>query len=66
MCCKAVAFGGMMGHDWVFDVLRDLRAYALANGFAGLAAKVDEALLIAGEEIVPGVLSKTSDTGTPH
>ena len=55
-----------MGHDWVFDVLRDLRAYALANGFAGLAAKVDEALLIAGEEIVPGVLSKTSDTGTPH
>ena len=42
-----------MGHDWVFDVLRDLRDYALANGFTGLAAKADEALQVAMAEILP-------------
>ena len=62
----AVAFGGIMGHDWVFDVLRDLRAYALANGFAGLAAKVDEALLIATEEIMPGTSANGPDSSTTH
>ena len=40
-----------MGHDWVFDVLRDLKDYAVANGLNGLAIKVDEALVIAGDEI---------------
>ena len=57
-----------MGHDWVFDVLRDLRDYALANGFAGLAAKVEEALLIAGDEIMPqaGLLAKAPDSGKTH
>lgn len=57
-----------MGHDWVFDVLHDLRAYALANGFAGLAAKVDEALLIAGQEIRPpiGLSARRPEGGTTH
>ena len=41
-----------MGHDWVFDVLQDLKDYALANGFPRLAAKVDEAQRIAREEII--------------
>ena len=40
-----------MGHDWVFDVLRDLKEYALANGLYGLAIKADEAMLVAVEEI---------------
>ena len=57
-----------MGHDWVFDILHDLRAYALANGFGGLAAKVDEALLMAGEEIVPPHvrIAKRPEGGTTH
>ena len=57
-----------MGHDWVFDVLRDLRAYALANGFSGLASNVEEALLIAGDEILPqlGQPGSVPKGGTTH
>ncbi len=40
-----------MGHDWVFDVLRDLKAYAEANGLLALAAKAEEALRVAEVEI---------------
>ncbi len=40
-----------MGHDWVFDVLKDLRAYALANDLRALAEKVEEALRTAELEI---------------
>lgn len=40
-----------MGHDWVFDVLDDLKSYAVANGLHRLAAKTDEVIKIAAEEI---------------
>lgn len=40
-----------MGHDWVFDVLNDLRTYAEANGLPALAAKADEAIRVAMDEI---------------
>lgn len=40
-----------MGHDWVCDVLKDLKTYAMANGLPVLAAKADEALLVAEAEI---------------
>ncbi|WP_430464896.1 hypothetical protein [Tabrizicola sp.] len=40
-----------MRHDWIFDVLRDLRAYAQANGLPALAAKADEALRVARAEL---------------
>ena len=40
-----------MAHDWVFDVLDDLKSYAVAHGLTALAAKADEALLIASIEI---------------
>lgn len=40
-----------MGHDWVFDVLKDLRAYALTNDLPALAQKVEEALRAAELEI---------------
>ena len=40
-----------MGHDWVFDVLADLKSYATANGLFELAAKADEALAVAAAEI---------------
>lgn len=43
-----------MGHDWVFDVLTDLRDYALANGLPALAAKAAEALQVARVEIAGG------------
>ncbi|MBD3763848.1 MAG: hypothetical protein IE927_03695 [Rhodobacterales bacterium] len=40
-----------MRHAWIFDVLTDLRAYALANGLPALAAKTEETLAVARAEI---------------
>lgn len=40
-----------MRHDWVFDVLSDLHAYATRNELSGLAAKVAEALEVARREL---------------
>ena len=64
-----MAIGGFMGHDWIFDVLQDLRAYALANGLTRLAAKVDEALQIASEDLGPHIGAagaKLPDDGFAH
>ena len=46
-----VVSGDSMRHDWIFDVLRDLRAYALANNLPALAAKTEEAMRTARVEI---------------
>ena len=40
-----------MRHDWVFDVLSDLLAYATQNGLPRLAAKVSETIDVARIEI---------------
>jgi len=40
-----------MGHDWVLDVLGDIKSYAVANGLHGLADKIDEAIRVAREEL---------------
>ena len=40
-----------MDHDWVFDVLEDLKSYAVANGLMQLAGKAEEALKVASAEI---------------
>lgn len=40
-----------MAYDWIFDVLEDLKSFAEANGLPALAAKADEALLVAAQEI---------------
>lgn len=47
-----------MRHDWIFDVLTDLRAYAQSNGLTALAHKADEALKVARAEIAAGPLSE--------
>ena len=41
-----------MGHEWIFDVLKDLASYARANGLPALAGKAEEALRVAEVEIV--------------
>jgi hypothetical protein len=43
-----------MRHDWVFDVLSDLLAYATQNGLPRLAAKVSETIDVAQSEIAAG------------
>ena len=40
-----------MAHDWILDVIADLKAYATKNGLPALAAELDEATLIAATEI---------------
>ena len=41
-----------MGHDWIIDVLTDLRTFAAANDLEALAAKLDDTQLVAREELV--------------
>jgi hypothetical protein len=40
-----------MRHDWIFDVLADLRAYAHENDLPALAAQVTATLRVADVEI---------------
>lgn len=40
-----------MRHDWVFDVLTDLRSYAQRNGLPRLAEQADLTLRTAREEV---------------
>ena len=40
-----------MRYEWILDVLTDLRAFARTNGLAGLAERLDDAMIAAIEEI---------------
>lgn len=40
-----------MKHDWILDVLRDLTAYAQANGMPALAEHMEDAQLLAAAEM---------------
>ena len=65
-----------MRHDWIFDVLLDLKAYAQTNGLEALALKTEEVLRVARAEIVissPVETGRDADdheapptTGRPH
>jgi hypothetical protein len=58
-----------MGHDWVFDVLGDLKSYAIANGLSELAQKADEAMKVAVAEIAAlggGVMLAGPKGSTSH
>ena len=52
-----------MGHEWIFDVLKDLASYARANGLPALAGKADEALRVAEVEILNAGRPVSRDTG---
>jgi hypothetical protein len=40
-----------MRHEWIFEVLTDMKAYAEKHGLIALCAKVDETLDVARAEI---------------
>ncbi|MGP3698245.1 hypothetical protein [Rhodobacter sp. NSM] len=40
-----------MKHDWILDVLTDLRTYAERNALVSLAAALDETIRLARAEI---------------
>lgn len=43
-----------MTHDWIIDVLTDLKTFARANAMNALAEQLDEAQLVAQVEIASG------------
>lgn len=40
-----------MGHDWILDVLTDLKTFARTNGLPQLAAHLDDAAFVAQAEL---------------
>ncbi|MDC0739034.1 hypothetical protein N6L24_12160 [Cognatishimia sp. SS12] len=40
-----------MRHDWILEVLADLRSYAVENDLPQLAAELDELTLLAAVEL---------------
>lgn len=40
-----------MGHDWIIDVLADLRSFARQNDLPHLSAQLDEAIIVATAEV---------------
>ena len=40
-----------MQHDWILDVLADLKAYAQKNGLPALVRELNDTTLIAASEI---------------
>lgn len=56
-----------MGHDWVFEVLRDLATYARRNGMPGLAEKAEETAAQARAEIAARAgPPAAAETGLPR
>ncbi|MES2144680.1 MAG: hypothetical protein V4516_10050 [Pseudomonadota bacterium] len=45
-----------MAHEWIFEVLQDMRSYSQKNGLPLLMAQLDAALLVARTEIGAGNL----------
>lgn len=56
-----------MGHDWILDVLADLRDYAKRNGLVRTAAVAEDALGIARDELDlgPGTGGTGGDESPP-
>ncbi len=59
-----------MGHDWILDVLADLKTYARSNGMLSLAAQLDDASFVAQVEVASltegngiGVFAKRAAAG---
>ncbi len=62
-----------MGHDWILDVLTDLKTFARANGLPTLAAQLEDASYVAqaemashAEESAFGIHGKRAETGRPY
>ena len=52
-----------MRHEWIFDVLSDLRLYAQSNGLPALAIKAEEALHIARAEVAASPAAEAAQDG---
>lgn len=54
-----------MRHDWILEVLSDLRSYALRNGLPDLAERVDQTLRAARIELRHADPDEGGPGGTP-
>jgi hypothetical protein len=56
-----------MRHEWIFDVLKDLRNYAEKNGLSAIAAEAERALAVARKELAEQTVSENAaqDTSDP-
>jgi hypothetical protein len=52
-----------MRHDWVFDVLADLRAYAEENNLPALAAQITATLRVADKKVAEEAFARLSSLG---
>jgi len=53
-----------MAHEWIVDILADLKAFAEMNGMAATAAGLDDATLIAMAELSSSDADQTAGDGT--
>lgn len=52
-----------MGHDWMFEVLADMKAYAERHGMSALAAKIAETEEVARADVAAA--AQESDGSVP-
>ena len=61
-----------MGHDWIIDVLADMRRFARQNDMPLLCAQLDDAMMVASAEVAnmpaqPSLRSEERSTKSgPH
>ncbi|SNR46576.1 hypothetical protein [Puniceibacterium sediminis] len=53
-----------MAHDWIIDVLTDLKTFARSNGFASLAEHLDDTQMVAQIEIASHAKGMACGIGT--
>lgn len=49
-----------MRHEWIFDVLKDLRNYAQKNGLPAIATEAERALDVARQELAQQTATETA------
>lgn len=55
-----------MGHDWLFEVLADMKAYAERHGMTALAVKLDETTEVARHEVASERGDPSDDAAHPR
>lgn len=51
-----------MAHEWIIEVLQDMRSYSQKNGLPALTAQLGETLRVATDEIAAqGVVARPDD-----
>jgi predicted transcriptional regulator len=53
-----------MGHEWLFEVLADMKSYANRHGMTALAAKLDETEAVARADVAAA--EREPDGSVPH